>query len=717
MNYGRLSLFALFLGLSFGFGWSPLDRLPGRLIKAFEALEVYNYFQAKDLFEKSLNKDPVGAGYGLSIIYGRDDNPFFEIDQAHHYISRADSLWPGLDPKSKLEYAEIGVDSVSIENQLRHVDSLAFLQAARLSEIDHWNDYIQIHTTVDYREMAVVQRNSLAFEAAVATNTAAAYEKFLQDYPDASQEERARGRHERLKYEETISVGNVEDYKRYMELYPDGPFYDDAELAIYDLYTTPDMVDDYLRFIREQPENSLTDRAWRRIYSKEIGDESARAIASFSMKYPEYPFAAELRTNFALATTRFYPFSADGKWGFIDEDGKQRIKPFYEWSEAYSEGFAVVSRGDKITFVDKSGNHLTGFVFDEAFSFKNGYAVVEKNGKMGLIDRAGFFVIEPEYDECGEFSEGMIYVARGEQYGYMNGAGKKVIDFIYDDATDFRNGLAMVEKDGLNGFINMQGEVVIDFKYDWVEPFGEANVARMKTDDLYGVIDRGGNICSEPIYDAMGEPSGNLLLAAKNGKYGFVNLNGDTAIKFQYDFNQTALQNSHFRKGYARVYQKDKSEIKVGVIDSDGKKIFPAIFEDVGDFEGKLIPVKKKGKWGYADRKMNLVIPYQFDEADTFGDSLARASKNGLYGLIDSTGKAVLNFQFRQLHILDSLFLVSDTANLHGIVNVRNDTLVPFQYSTAEIIDDFVIRFTDSDDLHSYYDYRRLKFIWRKEEL
>ena len=43
----------------------------GKLDKAFEALQVYNYFKAKALFEKSYKKDTAGAGYGLSIIFLR----------------------------------------------------------------------------------------------------------------------------------------------------------------------------------------------------------------------------------------------------------------------------------------------------------------------------------------------------------------------------------------------------------------------------------------------------------------------------------------------------------------------------------------------------------------------------------------------------------------------------------------------------------------------
>ena len=57
----------------------------GRLDKAFEALDVHDYFKAKDLFEKSIKSDPMLANYGLSIIYSRSNNPFYQLDSAFPY--------------------------------------------------------------------------------------------------------------------------------------------------------------------------------------------------------------------------------------------------------------------------------------------------------------------------------------------------------------------------------------------------------------------------------------------------------------------------------------------------------------------------------------------------------------------------------------------------------------------------------------------------------
>jgi TPR repeat protein len=52
---------------------------------------IFDYFQAKKLFQKSLKKDTSPAAYGLAQIYFRKDNPFHSLDSAYKYIGIAKS--------------------------------------------------------------------------------------------------------------------------------------------------------------------------------------------------------------------------------------------------------------------------------------------------------------------------------------------------------------------------------------------------------------------------------------------------------------------------------------------------------------------------------------------------------------------------------------------------------------------------------------------------
>lgn len=72
----------------------------------------------------------------------------------------------------------------------------------------------------------------------------------------------------------------------------------------------------------------------------------------------------------------------DGKWGFMDKEGKIMIEPQYE----------------------------------DARSFCNGYAAVKQNGKWGFINKEGTVIIEPQFSETMDFSDGSVFVKRDDAW-------------------------------------------------------------------------------------------------------------------------------------------------------------------------------------------------------------------------------------------------------------------------------------------------------------
>ena len=53
----------------------------------------------------------------------------------------------------------------------------------------------------------------------------------------------------------------------------------------------------------------------------------------------------------------------DGKWGFVDIDGKEIIAPQYKAAKSFSNGLAAVSDGEKWGFIDSAGNLVINYLF------------------------------------------------------------------------------------------------------------------------------------------------------------------------------------------------------------------------------------------------------------------------------------------------------------------------------------------------------------------
>ncbi|MCZ4407616.1 WG repeat-containing protein [Cryomorphaceae bacterium 1068] len=685
--------------------------LPGRLQKAYNALAIYDYFQAKELFYKSLKNDPVAASYGLSIIYGRNDNPFTHIDSAHKYINISEQNWASVDAKSRIDYSVVGVDSLSILGQAYTVDSLAFLRAKAVNEISDWNEFIDNFDNAEFQALAIEKRNEILFQSAKAENTSEAYATFLTNFPNAEQKEEAEKLYDERNFEERTADNTLESYQSFIDSFPLSPYVPDAEERIFNLATAGGKAQDYLSFVELFISNPYTDIAWKRIYALEVKEITAQSIAEFTLNYPNYPFMPELKQQFELAVTRFYPITDGDYWGFINDKGEVAIAPKYEWVENFSDGIAMVGIGDEVTYIDKEEKEISKKRFSDGFAFNRGLAVVEKDDGYGIINRIGEFVVEPIYDDIGENSEGFFYVEKDGFFGYVNEAGENVIPFIYADAQDFHQGVAVVsDSSGAKGLINKVGNQITPFNYDWIESFTSIELpVRYRQNGSFGLLNRGGLNLTDSLYQALGEFSDGLILASSDDLYGFLNTKGDTVIDFLYSYSPAALTNSKFENGYAKVYQKDK----VGVIDSTGFKVFPAIFEDIGTFTGNLIPVKKRGKWGYSDLDVNLALGYQYDYVSNFSDSLAIVSEDGLFGVIDTLGKTKTPLVFRSVEWIDTLLLVQDTA--FGIISLTQDTLVPLQYDKISRIDKKVVQLKRFNGTYDYYDLSKKGFL-RKEE-
>jgi hypothetical protein len=687
--------------------------VPSKLRKAFEALEVYNYFAAKEGFEKSLTKDPVPASFGLSIIYSRQDNPFSDLDSAVKYIYRAALAYPDLQEQQVMDYVEIGVDSIRIDQQLEQVDSLALLRALHAGQLDALQQYIDQHHTARFVVLAERERDAMAFQEATAVDDAQAYAAFLEVYPDAQEHGLAKERYALRLFEEATNSGYIRDFQGFVEDHPDSPYRKDAEYAVYNKSTRAGTPAVCVQFIQENPNNPFVDDAWRKLYALEIGDSSPRSIAAFTLKYPNYPFLNELKSDFDLATTRIYPIRQDDQWGFVDENGVVRIAPTFEWTEPFSEALALVSAGeDGAVYINKQGKAVTTKPIEDGLPFLRGHAVVDVDGKQGVINRLGQWVVKPEYDACGDISEGFFYAESNGSFGYLNRFGDVVIPFEYSEASNFVNGRAIVARDSF-GYIDSLGNAIGSFIFDWLEPFGKNGVARYRKDGKFGLIKSTGDTLTGAIYHALGDLHEGHYLAANEQLYGFVSSNGDTAIAFKYAYSQTALTESFFENGHAKVFQKVNKETMVGVIDTLDKKVVPAIFNAMGRYTDGLIAVRKQDLWGYADQEMNLRIKYKYDEAGTFVDNTAIVVLKGRYGLIDSEGNALIAPQFNQVQRLDSILLAADS--LFGLFSLLGDTLLPPEFAEAAVVDDHVIRFTDKAELFSYFDYRQMRFIWRED--
>lgn len=76
----------------------------------------------------------------------------------------------------------------------------------------------------------------------------------------------------------------------------------------------------------------------------------------------------------------------DGKWGFVDKDGKQVIKPQFNEAHSFSNGLAAVRFTNGWGYVDEKGNKVIATGFDDACDFnEQGKTFVKTDDKWQVL--------------------------------------------------------------------------------------------------------------------------------------------------------------------------------------------------------------------------------------------------------------------------------------------------------------------------------------------
>jgi hypothetical protein len=683
----------------------------GKVKKGYMALEIYNYFEAKRLFEKAMKKETMAASYGLSVIYHRADNPFYDLDSAYANIVRAYGSFPAVNEKKRIRYAAFGIDSLAIVNQREIISGQLFERARNEKTVAALQQFIEMNFWSSHIDSAVYLRDELAFEIADNAGTSEAYHQFVETYPTSYFSDQARSRYDKALYLESTASNTLTAYAEFIRKYPESPYRTDAEDQVFAIFTKTGSVESYEKFIENFPANHNVDMAWRKLYNAHMQNipYNDGNIAEFVSEFPDYPYKDELEIEMTLAGTSFYPVKQGSKWGYINEWGQMVIPPKYEDAEDFHEGLAMVKSDGKYGYVNKSGKLVIDTDFDDALPFNEGHAVVEQRGKLGMINRNGEFIIPPRYEDLGNLENGLAYFLKDSLYGYFDAKGIERLKPKYTSAEDFEDGRAIVSMDHHYGLIDIFGTTFIPVKYDGLKRYKD-DVYLAKHNDYWGLISIKGDTILPFEYAYIGPLQDNRALVEKNGQFNYITPGGKllltTWINSYSEFKQLAA----FRNGYAKIMV----DGKYNLVDTSGMRLFAKPKEGLGDYSS-LIANVKAGKWGYINPAGVQVIPFSFTTANSFHGNYAIAGNDPFLGLINKTGLYAVQPFYEELSFLNDTLLIAKSLGNYGVLNVNGDTLLNFVYLSIEPINGKIVRIEQGDQLF-YYDLERKKFLRKENE-
>jgi len=308
-----------------------------------------------------------------------------------------------------------------------------------------------------------------------------------------------------------------------------------------------------------------------------------------------------------------------------------------------TEGMIRCKVNDKYGYLDLKGNEVIITRYDDANDFANGFAKVGKKTAAsgstilyGFIDKKGSEIIPLIYPSAnlGLYQFGLIKAKDPEtnRWGYYDKTGKWLLPPTYLEATnsDSYGGLWVKMTDGKFHYISKVGKDIgtVDNKASTYYFFGESGYAVYEDPERsYILMDKNGKAIQviedcDGVYSFLDDIAG--FKCKSNGKYGFLDLNGNKITACDYDGF------GGFYNGMARVDKKIDGKTKQGYIDKKGNIVLPVAYETVGNFSDGWGIIKKDSNYFFVDHNGNIKdAPRRYDELYDFKSGYAKAAVKG----------------------------------------------------------------------------------------
>ena len=245
-------------------------------------------------------------------------------------------------------------------------------------------------------------------------------------------------------------------------------------------------------------------------------------------------------------------------WGYVNASGKFVLPAVYGAATPFnSGGYAVVSMDDTYyTIVDTGEKYgIDEMHVSDVYGINEACVIAKYNDKYSYYTK-DFNPAAPDmqFDEVTMNSCGVFAARNGDKWAVIQDDGEAATDYIYED----------VAVNSLNqAFVN--------------------NAAMVKQDGLWYLVDpKGGKVFETGFADAKAPESSNYIAVAnEQGKWGFIDRQGNLVIDYQYD--------------------------------------------DAFSFSNHLAAVKTVDTWGYISEQNEMVITESLESALPFHNYIAQA--------------------------------------------------------------------------------------------
>ena len=295
----------------------------------------------------------------------------------------------------------------------------------------------------------------------------------------------------------------------------------------------------------------------------------------------------------------------NGLCGLVDNAGNivvdLKYKEIKSLGETYKEGYITVNQENKYGIVGYNKKQILQNNYDNILHiYSDKYFVTVQGEKQILVNENGENVLESTYESIVQITNSGIIIKKDGKYGLVNYSGETVLEPSYEYLHEINTDVFEAKSSEKNGVVDLQGETKISFEYQSIKYISKANIY-VAEDSEYKTT----------IFDNEFNKKLTGILCEMNTEKGYMKLKIDDEYKYynfkfeQKNVTDVLISNSLFLS---------KKNGKYGFVDKNGNIVVDYIYDDaVEQNQYGYSGVKKNGLWGSIDSKGNVVIEPKYD--------------------------------------------------------------------------------------------------------
>lgn len=230
--------------------------------------------------------------------------------------------------------------------------------------------------------------------------------------------------------------------------------------------------------------------------------------------------------------------------------------------------------------------------------------IVKKDNKYIAINKNGETVLEDKFDDVEDIDGQNIIAKKNKKYGIIDIEGNTKVDFVYDELKFANSELCIGLKDDKYGVIGINGEEKIAFDSIDISYVSAGNfiIADYLVD----------NKLTSKVLNSDFEEKISGIVTEVNSTKGYIRVHTENDGYKYYNFKFEEIQaSSVLTSNTLFLSQKDG---KYGFVDADGNVVVDYIYDDATEQNScGYAGVKKDGLWGSIDSKGKVVVEPEYN--------------------------------------------------------------------------------------------------------